>query len=334
MPVGVVHNNFEVLRPDASRSFSRKHQKDNQMVCYRLKSSVIGVKRLTSGGRNGQGQPMSRDDNSGGHTQAGEPLDLPLLRQWLGTLASASADTAHGGRRRLRRRSARPVRFHENEVRAVGDDVSGWLGQSSAEDVLRRLLALGLVQYVKRIGRVPADARAEEIVLDVTAFALWSVAQVPSLPSDWEDTLALLTSPRMAAIVARAREIGATRSPDNFVVLYRMLASSSVAQGTRNLMEDLSDPRRGGAVLAALALAAGLPEPDPRHRQKAAAVWLFTALATGAVGSEGNRIASAIDRMAEDAWGWLNGDSRSHGSSGAHGGTLAEELTHDFLHHL
>ena len=55
------------------------------------------------------------------------------------------------------------MRFHENEVRAVGDHVSGWLGQSSAEDVLRRLLALGIVQYVKRIGRVPVDARAEEM---------------------------------------------------------------------------------------------------------------------------------------------------------------------------
>jgi hypothetical protein len=277
---------------------------------------------------------MSRDSNSGDHVPAGEPLDLPLLREWLGTLASASADTAHGGRRWLGRRNARPTHSQESEVRAVGDDLSGWLGQSSAEDVLRRLLALGIVQYVKRIGRVPANAQPEEIVLDVTAFALWSVAQAPVLPSGWEDTLALLTSPRMAAIVEHAREVDATRNPDNFIVLYRMLASSSAAQGTRNLLEDLSDPRRGGAVLAVLALASGLPEPDPRRRQKAAAVWLFTALAGGTLAAEGERLAGAIDRMAEDAWSWLNGDSRGHGSAGANGGTFAEDLTHDFLHHL
>jgi hypothetical protein len=277
---------------------------------------------------------MNRADKSDERGVTAEPLDLPLLRQWLRTLASSSTNPVQGGRRRLFGKSVQTGHSHQNEVSAVAENLTGFLGQSCTEDILRRLLALGVVQYVKRVGRVPVEAKPEDVIRDVTAFALWSVAQAPALPVDWEGVLPTLTSPRMADIVARARLADATRNPDNFGVLCRMLGSDSRSQGTRNLLEDLSDPRRGGAVLASLALSAGLPAPDPSRRQKAAAVWLFTALAGGVLGAEGEHLADTIDQMAGDAWDWLIGDSRGHGSSGSGGGTLAEEIIHDFFHHL
>jgi hypothetical protein len=262
-----------------------------------------------------------------------EPLDLPLIRQWLGTLASVGNDSARGGKHHLLRKTAKPAQSHEDGVNALIDNLSGMLGGSPTEDILRRLLALGAVHYIRRIGRVPVDAKTEDVILDVTAFALWSVAQAPVLPSDWEEVLARLTSPRMADLVAQVRGVDAARRRENFAIFYGILASSPITQGARNLMADLSDPRRGGSALASLALAAGLPEPDPRQRNKAAIAWLFTALFSGALGAEGGHLADAIDRMAEDAWDLLTGGQDMHGHSGSHGGVLAEELIHGFFHH-
>jgi hypothetical protein len=261
-----------------------------------------------------------------------EPLDLPLIRQWLGTLTPAGADSARGGRYRLLRKTARPGQSDQDEVKALTDNLSGVLGRSPTEDILRRHLALGVVQYVKRIGRVPVDAKAEDVVLDVAAFALWSVVQAPVLPSDWEEVLARLTSPRMTGLVARAREADAARNRDNFAIFYAILASSPVSQGARNFMEDLSDPRRGGSALASLALAADLPKPDPRQRHKAAIAWVLTAVFSGALGAEGGHLADAIDRMAEDVWHELTGELGTHGHVGSHDGVI-DDLIHQFFHH-
>jgi hypothetical protein len=276
---------------------------------------------------------MSKDDVPGGRTTAREPLDLPLLRQWLSTLAAGGAGPAHDGRHRLLRKAAKSGRPRRDELKAVSDTLAGSLGKSPTDDTLRGLLALGIVQYVKLIGQVPKDAKAEDSFLDVTAFALWSVAQAPDLPADWEETLARLVSPRMAAFVADLRNAEATRDRRNFAVLYRMLASSPVTQATRNLLEDLSDPRRGGAVLVSLALAADLPEPDPRHGPKAAAIWVLAGLSTSAVAAEGGHLADSVNHEAEKIWDALIHEHHTHGSASSHGSTLAEEMINDILHH-
>jgi hypothetical protein len=189
------------------------------------------------------------------------------------------------------------------------------------------------VQYVRRVGRIPVDAKGEDIVLDVLAFALWPVAQARSLPTDWEEVLTRLTSPRAAALVALARKVNATQNPDDFENLYHVLASSSVTRAARNLLDDLSDPRRGGAALASLALAVDLPEPDPRQRQKAAVIWIFTTLFGGALGAEGEHLADVVDHMVTDAWDWLTYEPDIHGPSGSHGGTIADELINIFHNH-
>ena len=282
--------------------------------------------------RDDQGQAVSKGDEGRARRPAVEPFDLPLVRQWLRTLAFVDADSAHGSRRRIFRKAARPAHSHQDEVRSVAENLSGSFGKSPTEDILRRLLALGIVQYVHRIGRVPVDAKAEDIVLDVVAFALWSVVQADALPPDWEEALTLLTSPRMAAHVALARKDGTSEKPASFGLLYSKLAEGPVTHGARNLLEDLSDPRRGGTALASLALAADLPEPDPRQRQKAAAVWLFTAVVGGALGAEGEHLAEVIDRMVAEAWDSIIGESGMHGSSGSHGGTVANDLINDIFH--
>lgn len=278
---------------------------------------------------------MSKDAAPGDRGPAGEPLDLPLLRQWLSSLASASADTTRGGRRHLFGKPSRSGRLREGDVQALSETLAGSLGKSHADDTLRRLLALGVVQYVKRIGHVPVDAKADDGILDVAAFALWTVAQAPDLPTDWEDTLARLTSPRMAAFVADLREVCATRDQRNFAVLHRALGKNSVAQGVRNLLEDLSDQRRGGAVLTSLALAAGLPEPDPRHRLKSAAIWLFMGVAGGAIGAEGGHVADSVNHAVDEIWDRMFRGHETHGPSspGSHGGTLADQLIDDLFHH-
>lgn len=278
---------------------------------------------------------MSKDAATGDSGPAGVPLDLPLLRQWLSSLASASADTPRSGRRHLFGKVPRSGQLREGDVQALSETLAGSLGKSHTDDTLRRLLALGVVQYVKRIGYVPVDAKADDGILDIAAFALWTVAQAPDLPTDWEDTLARLTSPRMTAFVADLREAGATRDQRNFAVLHRALGKNSVAQGVRNLLEDLSDQRRGGAVLTSLALAAGLPEPDPRHRLKSAAIWLFTGVAGGAIGAEGGHVADSVNQAVDEIWDRMIHGHETHGPSspGSHGGTLADQLIDDLFHH-
>jgi hypothetical protein len=285
-----------------------------------------------AGGGNDRGRALSGGSEPRDRGTSVQPLDLPAIRQWLAGLVPAGGAPARP-KGRFHRKAGKSPQSLEGEVGVVADNLSGSLGRSSTEDVLRRLLALGVVQYVRRVGRVPIDARAEDVVVDVAAFGLWSVAQAPVLPSDWAEVLARLTSPRMANLVAWVREADATRHPDNFAVFYGILAGSPVSDGTRRLLEDLSDQKRGGAALAALALATGLPEPDARLRQKTAVVWIFTALVGGALGAEGGHLADGINQMAEGVWDRLSGDLGTHGHSGSHGGTLADELINDLFHH-
>ena len=273
--------------------------------------------------------------NGMGRVPLAEPLDLPQIRQWLGRLASDSADPAASDRRSFFRKTHKTAPSHEDELTALDANLAGLLGRSRAEDVLRRLLALGTVQFVKAVGRIPTDAAAADVVMDVAAFALWSIVQAPALPADWQAALARLSSPRMADLVAQARDADAARKAENFTVFVQVLASRPPSLGVRNLLDDLSDQRRGGAALVALALAAGLPEPDPRKREKAAATWLFTALLGGALGAEGSNLATAVNRLTEEAWDWVT-DSVDPAAStphfASHKSVLAEEFIHSLFH--
>ena len=69
--------------------------------------------------------------------------------------------------------------------------------------------------------------------------------------------------------------------------------------------------------------------------EKTAAIWLFTALLSGALGAEGSNAAAAVNRLTEDAWDSIT-DSMDPGlggsRSGSHGGVLAEEVIHSLFH--
>ena len=174
---------------------------------------------------------MGKGKGKGG-VPAVEPLDLPQIRQWLGTLASEGADAVSTGRRSFLRKARKTAPSHEDELAALNANLSGLLGRSRVDDVLRRLLALGTVQYVRAVGRIPVDAAASDVITDVAAFALWSVVQAPALPASWQSALARLTSPRMADLVAQRQGRGCRAEGGKFHSLCGgACQSASVAGG-------------------------------------------------------------------------------------------------------
>ncbi|MEV7617109.1 hypothetical protein [Streptomyces sp. NPDC089799] len=222
------------------------------------------------------------------------PLGLPGLRVWIDRMAAdyreiCAAGEAPGGRRQ---RAGRQRELATLQVQLAGDG-----GHRNGINQVRRLLAAGAVQYLHAAGRVPAEPLPEALVVDFAVFALWPVVQAPVLPAGWEGYLAVLTSPRLAVLVAAAREAGRGEGlgPEEFG---RSLAERPFAHGVLALLEDLADPRRGGACLTALAVAARTPPPPQRLGGKATLGWLFGA---GAVGG----VTGAGAELAERVWEWL-----------------------------
>lgn len=222
------------------------------------------------------------------------PLGLPGLRLWIDRLAAdyreiVAAGEAPGGRRQRA--------GLQRELVALRAQLAGDGGHRDGADQVRRLLAAGAVQYLDAAGRVPAESLPEALVVDFAVFALWPVVQAPVLPTGWEGQLAALTSPRLAVLVAGAREAGRGEGL-GLEDFGRSLAERPFAHGVLALLEDLADPRRGGACLTALAVAARTPPPPQRLGGKATLRWLFGAgVAGGAAG--------AGAELAERVWEWL-----------------------------
>ncbi|MGW6935826.1 hypothetical protein ACWGE0_37625 [Lentzea sp. NPDC054927] len=180
------------------------------------------------------------------HAAPRQPLDLLTLRQWVEHIAAGQDQHA----RQL------------DQVRAAVAD-------PSTADAVRRLMIAGMVGYLARPGAPPDRPVAAQIVLDLVVFALWPVVTAKKLPPGWEGQLAQLTSPRLAVLVQRARE--QPPAPEEFA---RTLASRSFTSATAMLFDDLADPRRGGALLTAMALAGGLEAPPTaRGAGRKVAVW-------------------------------------------------------------
>jgi hypothetical protein len=216
--------------------------------------------------------------------------------------------------------------------------MEGFPGDAPVIDTLRRFLAIGTVQYVTMLGRVPDDMRPDQVVGDVLAFALWEVVRADNLPEGWEVELARVSSPRMAHLVAEARLAGAGDNPGNLQAFSQLLGGRTTVDGAFNLLSDLGDSRAGGAALTALALAARLPEPVRQRKGKTAIIWLFAALGSGAAGAEGGHAADMVNRLAEDAWDWLTSSGvRSSGqhkrAADASKDTLADEIINHLFHH-
>lgn len=182
------------------------------------------------------------------HADPQHPLDLLTLRLWVERVAADHR-----------------VKSDRKQV----DQVRAAVADPSTADAVRRLMIAGLVGYLARPGAPPDRPVPEEIFTDLFVFALWPVVTAPKLPRGWEGDLAQLTSPRLAVLVQRARE---QRTPvEEFT---RALASKSFSPAIAALFHDLADPRRGGALLTALALTGGLKAPPTGRRAgREVAVW-------------------------------------------------------------
>jgi hypothetical protein len=237
------------------------------------------------------------------------PFDLPGLKLWIARLASEYANATADRNTKPGKKAHKETKRNAAQLDQLKQELSGSLRDARTEDTLRRLLAAGVVQYIRAAGMDSTNAVPEHVVQDVVAFALWSIVQAPVLPADWQGALACITSPRMADLVAQARSVDSTREPEDFVGFVRVLAHRPLSQGSLNLLRDLGDPARGGPALTALALAASLPRPDKRKGTKTAVTWVFVAAAGGALGAEGADGTATVNRLAREAWDWLSANN-------------------------
>jgi hypothetical protein len=197
------------------------------------------------------------------HPDARQPLNLLALRLWVNRIA---ADY-----RTMVENAGDPVaaaHLRQIDLVLAGLDDSG-LENERRRDVIRRLLVAGIIAYLARPGPPPVQPLPEQILLDLIVFSLWPVVTAKRLPPDWQGDLAQITSPRLAALVERARD-ERRPTPETFA---RTVANRSFSSAMVTFFDDLADPRRGGALLTAMAVAGGLPAPPTgrRHGKKVAA---------------------------------------------------------------
>jgi hypothetical protein len=201
------------------------------------------------------------------HADHRRPLDLLTLRQWVEHIAADYRATVESTGDRAGAAHVRQL----DHVRAGLDD------SGTEPDAVRRLVIAGLVGYLARSGPPPDQPVARQIKIDLVVFSLWPLTTARKLPAGWEGELAVLTSPRLAALVEQAR---ARRSPaEEFA---RAVAKRSFADAMDSLFDDLADPSRGGALLTAMALAGDLEAPPAgRGMGRKVTLWAF-AIAGGA----------------------------------------------------
>ncbi|MFI1360630.1 hypothetical protein ACH4TV_44725 [Streptomyces sp. NPDC020898] len=227
------------------------------------------------------------------------PLALPELRLWIARLAADYRTLVKSGDGPPGRREAVG---HKRQLERLAGELSGSAGRGDGKNQLRRLLTAGAVQYLGLASGVPGDPLPEQLMVDLAVFALWPVVVAPALPDDWQDHLAELTGPRLAVLVGQARELGARGQAPAVEAFGRVLAEKPFAHGVLALLEDLADPRGGGACLTAMSLAERLPPPPQKDGAKAVLTWLLAAGA-GAAATEG-------PDLAERVWHWLQGTAR------------------------
>jgi hypothetical protein len=242
-----------------------------EVVRNQIDGTVVFGPVVQAGTFTGQIHHHYRDDR--------RPLDLLALRLWVDRIAAdyraMVEDTGD-------RAGATHVR-HIDLVRAGLDD-SGPENERR-KDAVRRLIVAGIIGYLARPGTPPDEPVPEQILLDLIVFSLWPVVTAKKLPPGWQGELAQITSPRLAALVEQARAEGKPTA-ETFA---RAVAKKPFSPAMVTLFDDLADPRRGGALLTAMAIAGGLPAPPTGRREgKKVAAWAL-AIAGGAALAEALR---------------------------------------------
>ncbi|MER7015446.1 hypothetical protein ABT324_28775 [Saccharopolyspora sp. NPDC000359] len=205
------------------------------------------------------------------HWDDRRPLALPALRSWVDRIAADYRTMVEHADDRAGATHLRQLDLVRAELDDTGPD------DEQRRDAVRRLLVTGITSYLARPSIAPDQPVPEQVLLDLIVFALWPVVTAKKLPADWQGQLAQITSPRLAALVERARA-DRDPAPEGFA---RTVANKSFSAAMATLFDDLADPRRGGAVLTAMALAGGLPAPPVgREAGRKVAAWAL-ALAGG-----------------------------------------------------
>jgi hypothetical protein len=135
---------------------------------------------------------------------------------------------------------------------------------------------------------------------------LWPIVIVEDVPAGWLSDLRRLSSAQVATVVQRFR--AAPLDERERVSFYRDLAAISVRAALVNLLQDLSDPKRGGAVLAAVCASAEVPAPSQRTAEQIFRWAIIGVAAAATTGVIGNR----VDALVVSAWEQL-----AHGGSAA-----------------
>jgi len=173
------------------------------------------------------------------------------------------------------------------------------------------LLATGMVYYSGVAGNLPEGCTAEQVMLDLATLAMWPIVLAPKLPKRWFEDLQELSSPQVARIVSYARLSRTSGSQLSIALFMRSLSESSIAFGLRNLLADMSDPKRGGAFLTAVAIADGRAESAQGAKGLRLVKWVLGAAAAGVIGNR-------VDALAVDIWDKVTSDSPvDPGSHGA-----------------
>lgn len=239
------------------------------------------------------------------------PAEIVAFRGWLGTLVRRYDEQAL----RLQLRS-REKKRHRKRILSVVSASEGSL-DGSGKDCLRGLLASGIAYYSGLAENLPENVQPEEILFDIATLALWPVVLAPKLPGRWFEHLAELSSPRVARVVSYARLSRTSGVQLNVATFMRSLSESSVALGVRNLLDDLSDPKRGGAFLTAIAIANGTSGPPEMAKGVRLVCWIIGAAAAGVIGNR-------VDELAVDVWGRLEGAGVEHDPFGTDPGSCTD----------
>jgi hypothetical protein len=209
------------------------------------------------------------------------PLDHPRLRQWIGHLID-SYDA-------LERRGE--IGYSQQETRRYRQALASAALACDGEfrrpvkARIRELLALGAASYGLAADAPGPVSFADETVVDFAVCALWPLATLPELPGAWLGAFLDVTrSTQLASLVIRARYRLGTPEEMSAPEFAQDLTRVSFAPGIRTLLADLSDPRRAGCALTAMAIAHRSYAPRRGATQKRVAQWALAA-ATGAAAS-------------------------------------------------
>lgn len=230
------------------------------------------------------------------------PLDLYALRLWIDRIS-------RDYRAHLALDDSRSEPEHLARVEGIlGHTVDAPNAKAKSQrDMIWKLLISGIAAYLAQAGRAPRTPLPEQVLLDIIVFSVWPIVTARKLPDPWQGHLAMLTSPRLAALVAQTREAyrpGEAAAAEGFA---RRVANREFAPAMIRLFESLGDPRRGGAVLTSLAVVGGFEAP-PRGGARRVLTWVIGAVA-GAAALEvvvnpdshlGNLIEAAVDDLPID----------------------------------